>query len=436
MRRIINCLLMSLLLCLIIGENIYAATNVNQILYTEQTQIEENQTETSQEETSREETSQEETSQEETSQGETSQSGIELSVAAPSAILMEASTGKVIYEKDATEKRSPASITKIMTLLLTFEALEKGKIKLSDEVVTSEYAKSMGGSQVFLETGEVQTVDTLLKCITVASGNDASVTMAEHIAGSEEEFVKLMNQKAMDLHMEDTHFEDCCGLTNSANHYTTAKDVAIMSRELITKYPDIYKYTKIWMEDITHNTAKGSTNFTLSSTNKLIKQYQWATGLKTGSTNVAKYCLSATARKDDIDMIAVVMAAPDYKIRFQDAITMLNYGFSVSNLYEDKNEDILQPVAINGAIVDSVPIEYEGAFRYLDVEGNDLSQIEKEIELKDVIEAPTQKGDVVGEAVYRIQGKKIGSVPILYGESIKKAVYKDYVMKVFNIFLL
>lgn len=424
---------MSLLLCFIIGENIYAATNVNQILYTEQTQIEESQTETNQE-TNQE--ANQEANQEETGQEETSQSSIELSVAAPSAILMEASTGKVIYEKDATEKRSPASITKIMTLLLTFEALEKGKIKLDDEVVTSEYAKSMGGSQVFLETGEVQTVDTLLKCITVASGNDASVAMAEHIAGSEEEFVKLMNQKAMELHMEDTHFEDCCGLTNSANHYTTAKDVATMSRELITKYPDIYKYTKIWMEDITHTTAKGSTNFTLSSTNKLIKQYQWATGLKTGSTNIAKYCLSATARKDDIDMIAVVMAAPDYKIRFQDAITMLNYGFSVSNLYEDKNEDILQPVAISGAIVDSVPIEYEGAFRYLDVEGNDLSQIEKEIELKDVIEAPTKKGDVVGEAVYRIQGKKIGSVPILYGESIKKAAYKDYVLKVFNIFLL
>lgn len=433
MRRIISCLLMSLLLCFIIGENIYAATNVNQILYTEQTQIEESQTETNQE-TNQE--ANQEANQEETGQEETSQSSIELSVAAPSAILMEASTGKVIYEKDATEKRSPASITKIMTLLLTFEALEKGKIKLDDEVVTSEYAKSMGGSQVFLETGEVQTVDTLLKCITVASGNDASVAMAEHIAGSEEEFVKLMNQKAMELHMEDTHFEDCCGLTNSANHYTTAKDVATMSRELITKYPDIYKYTKIWMEDITHTTAKGSTNFTLSSTNKLIKQYQWATGLKTGSTNIAKYCLSATARKDDIDMIAVVMAAPDYKIRFQDAITMLNYGFSVSNLYEDKNEDILQPVAISGAIVDSVPIEYEGAFRYLDVEGNDLSQIEKEIELKDVIEAPTKKGDVVGEAVYRIQGKKIGSVPILYGESIKKAAYKDYVLKVFNIFLL
>ncbi len=421
MRKTINCLLMSLLLCFLLGENIYAATNVNQILYTKQTQVEENQTETD---------------QEEANQKSTDGSNVSLSVAAPSVLLMEASTGKVIYEKDATERRSPASITKIMTLLLTFEALEKGKIKLTDEVITSEYAKSMGGSQVFLETGEIQTVDTLLKCIAVASGNDASVAMAEHIAGSEEEFVKLMNQKAMDLHMDDTHFEDCCGLTSSTNHYTTAKDVAIMSRELITKHPDIYNYTKIWMEDITHNTAKGSSNFTLSSTNKLIKQYQWATGLKTGSTNTAKYCLSATARKDNIDMIAVVMAAPDYKIRFQDAITLLNYGFSVSNLYEDKNEDTLQPVEISGAIVDNVPIEYEGVFRYLDVEGNDLSNIQKEIELKDVIEAPAKKGDVVGEAVYRINGKKIGSVPILFGENVEKADYKDYVQKVFNIFLL
>ena len=212
----------------------------------------------------------------------------QISISAPSAILIEASTGQVIYEQNASERRSPASITKIMTLLLAFEQIEAGKISLEDEVVTSEYASSMGGSQVFLAAGEVQTLDTMLKCIAVASGNDASVAVAEHIAGSEEAFVGLMNEKAAELGMEDTHFEDCCGLTNSDNHYSSAKDVALMSRELITKYPQVYDYTKIWMEDITHVTSQGSSIFTLTSTNKLLKQYQWATGLKTGSTAKAK----------------------------------------------------------------------------------------------------------------------------------------------------
>lgn len=167
-----------------------------------------------------------------------------------------------------------------MTLLLTFEALEKGRIKLEDEVTTSAYAKSMGGSQVFLEEGEIQTVDTLIKCITVASGNDASVAMAEYVAGSEAEFVNMMNEKAASLGMNNTHFLDCCGLSSDSAHHTTARDVAIMSRELITRYPQIYNYTKIWMEDITHVTRQGSKPFTLSSTNKLLKQYQWTTGLK------------------------------------------------------------------------------------------------------------------------------------------------------------
>lgn len=186
-----------------------------------------------------------------------------------------------------------------------------------------------------------------MKCIVVASGNDASVTMAEYIAGSESEFVNMMNKRAEGLGMQNTHFEDCSGLTNSDNHYTTAQDVAVMSGELTMKYPDIFQYTGIWMEDITHVTARGSSVFTLSSTNKLLKQYPYTTGLKTGSTNKAKYCLSATAQKDGIDMIAVVMAAPDYKVRFQDAINLLNYGFAISNVYEDKNTDML-PKQLSG----------------------------------------------------------------------------------------
>ena len=178
-------------------------------------------------------------------------------ITAPSAIVVEASTGQVVYEKNAEERRSPASITKIMTLLIIFDYLDNGKVKLEDEVRTSAHAQSMGGSQVFLEEGEIQTLDTLIKCIAVASGNDAAVAAAEHVAGSEEEFVYLMNQRAASLGMENTHFEDCCGLTDSDGHYTTARDVAIMSRELITKYPKVYDYTGIWMEDITHTTNRG-----------------------------------------------------------------------------------------------------------------------------------------------------------------------------------
>ena len=277
-------------------------------------------------------------------------------IEAPSAVLLESSTGKVIFEQNARERRSPASITKIMTLLLTFEALDQGKIKLEDPVTVSAYASSMGGSQVFLAENEVQTLETMIKCIAVASGNDASVAVAEYIAGSEEAFVDQMNQKAAELGMVDTHFEDCCGLTDSDGHYTTAMDVAIMSRELTVKYPQVFEYTGIWMEDITHETRQGSSTFTLNSTNKLLKQYQWATGLKTGSTSKAKFCLSATATKDGIDLIAVVMGAPDYKARFKDAQTLLSYGFNVSDLYLDENTDALEDLRIEGGVEDTVPV--------------------------------------------------------------------------------
>lgn len=237
------------------------------------------------------------------------QSQAAVQIAAPSAILMEASTGQVIYEKDADEKRSPASVTKVMTLILIFDALQSGKIQLTDEVVTSAHAKSMGGSQVFLEEGEKQTVETLIKCIVIASGNDASVAMAEYIAGSEDEFVRMMNERAAGLGMANTHFVDCCGLTESPDHYTTARDIAIMSRELINKYPQIHNYSTIWMENITHVTKQGTKEFGLSNTNKLLKMATnfTVTGLKTGSTSIAKYCLSATAEKDGVRLIAAIM---------------------------------------------------------------------------------------------------------------------------------
>lgn len=355
-------------------------------------------------------------------------------VEAPSYILMEASTGQVICEENAEERRSPASITKIMTLLVIFDHLGTGRVKLDSEVMTSAYAKSMGGSQVFLEEGEVQTLETIIKCIAVASGNDASVAAAEFIAGSEQEFVNLMNKRAEDMGLTNTHFEDCCGLTDSDNHYTTAKDVALMSRELITKYPQILDYTKIWMEDITHATNRGTSNFTLSSTNKLLKMYEWTTGLKTGSTSKALYCLSATASKDNIDMIAVVMGSPSNKSRFQDAMTLLNYGYSVSALYEDPNEEKLPSLPVKGGVQEEAALVYKEPFRYLDIAGSDLNAIEKTISLPAEIEAPVARGDAVGEAVYKLNGQRIGSVSILADVTIEKAGYKDYLIKIWKLY--
>ncbi len=357
-------------------------------------------------------------------------------ITAPSAILIEASTGQVIYEKNAQERRSPASITKIMTLLIIFDYLNNGKVKLEDEVRVSAHAQSMGGSQVYLEEGEIQTLETLIKCIAVASGNDAAVAAAEHVAGTEEEFVYLMNQRAEGLGMENTHFEDCCGLTDSDNHYTTAQDVAVMSRELITKYPEVFKYTGIWMEDIIHTTNRGSETFTLSSTNKLLKSYEWATGLKTGSHSKAKFCISATAKKDNMELIAVVMGAEEGKIRFAEAISLLSYGYSVSHIYEDKNEDILPAVPIKGAICETAEVVYQEPFRYLDTTGQNLEGVEKIISLPEKVQAPVQAGGVAGEAIYLLAGNKLGSVPILFKEDIPEAVYKDFVRKVFLDFLL
>lgn len=358
-----------------------------------------------------------------------------LSLSAPSALLMEAESGQVIYEKNADEQRSPASITKIMTLLLIFDELEKGNLTLEEEVTTSAHAKSMGGSQVFLEEGEKQTVETLIKCIVIASGNDAAVAMAEHIAGSESEFVARMNTRARELGMENTKFQDCCGLTDSVEHYTTARDVAVMSRELIEKYPEVLKYSSIWMEDITHVTAKGSKPFTLTNTNKMISGYDGCVGLKTGSTSVAKYCVSAVAERDGLTLIAVVMGAPDHKVRFADASSMLNYGFGVCSVYVDDNDEQLKPLPVRHGKEDVVSLIYEDKFRYLDCDGQKISDVEKYIDLPEEVEAPVRKGETAGRAVFSVNGEQIGSTAILYAEDIGKAGFADYLGKAVGYFL-
>lgn len=353
-----------------------------------------------------------------------------------SVILMEETTGQVIYEVNADEKKPPASITKVMTMILVFEAVESGKITMTDEVVTSAHAKSMGGSQVFLEEGEVQTVETLLKCVAVASGNDASVALAEYVAGTEEEFVVRMNEKAKALGMENTHFVDCCGLTDSPEHYTTARDIAIMSRHLIHNYPEVYDFTMIWMEDIVHSTNRGDSVFTLSSTNKLLKQYPYATGLKTGFTSNAKYCVSATAKKENISLIAVVMAAETSDLRNQDAINLFNYGFSVSRLYQDTRSLGCDSLPIKGGIVETIPVACKEQFSYLDITGMDFANVQRKIMVQEEIEAPIAMGQSVGKIVYTCDGKELGSVDIVSLASVEKASVWDYYGKLFVKYLL
>lgn len=354
-----------------------------------------------------------------------------LAISAPSALLMEASTGTIIYEKDSHTQLRPASITKIMTLILIFDALAKKSISLEDTVTVSEYAASMGGSQVFLEPGETQTVDTMIKCIAVASANDACVAMAELIWGSEQEFVNQMNTRAKELDMKDTTFVNCSGL-DADGHLTTAYDVALMSRELISTYPQIQDYSTIWMENITHVTKKGSSEFGLTNTNKLIRQYEYATGLKTGSTSLAKYCVSATAEKDGVKMIAVIMAAPDYKVRFSDATTLLTYGFGRCNVYTDENKDTLPRLSVTRGVEDQVALKYEDVYRYLDTAGSDFSAITKEFQLPPSVQAPIEKNAVAGKAIYKLNNKEIGSINLLFDEAVQEAGFRDYLEQILS----
>ncbi|MBQ4284147.1 MAG: D-alanyl-D-alanine carboxypeptidase [Lachnospira sp.] len=354
-----------------------------------------------------------------------------INLESPSAILMEASTGQVIFEKDADKPMPPASVTKIMTLLLIFDAIGEGKLSLEDEVTVSENAASMGGSQVFLEPGEKQTVNTMIKCISMASANDACVAMAEHICGTEEAFVVKMNEMAKGLGMNNTHFINTCGL-DVEGHLTTAKDIAIMSRELITKYPQIRDYSMVWMDTMTHSTRKGDTEFGLTNTNKLIKQYEWATGLKTGSTSKAGCCLSATAKKDGVELIAVILAAPNSKTRFAEAISLLNYGYSVCDIYMDDAMPQIPQVMINKGKNDSVRAEYSKTFSYMFMDKVDHSTINKELKMYDNITAPIEKGDVLGQLTYTYDGETIGVIDVIASEGVEKATYWNTLNKMLD----
>jgi D-alanyl-D-alanine carboxypeptidase (penicillin-binding protein 5/6) len=359
-----------------------------------------------------------------------------VNITSKSAVLLEGSTGEIIFEKNKDEQLRPASITKIMTLLLIFEALDSGKISLDDKVTVSEYAASMGGSQVWLEPYETQTVNDMIKCISIVSANDACVAMAEFIAGSEEEFVARMNEKAKELGMNNTHFVNCCGL-DVDNHYSTAYDVALMSRELITKHPQIKDYSTVWMDSITHVTKKGESTFGLSNTNKLIKTYNGITGLKTGSTSLAKYCLSATAQRDGMDLIAVIMAAPSTKDRFGEAAKLLDYGFANCSLYADDNSKAdLGSVEVKKGVKNEVKVKANDIFHYICLKGTNKEDIKKEIELYNNISAPVKENQKIGAIHYKLNDEEIGSVDLVSSEKIDKATYGHFFGEVIQQFLI
>lgn len=358
-------------------------------------------------------------------------SGSAVDISAVSAVLLEGSTGEIIYEKEKDKELVPASITKIMTLTLIFEALDKGTLTLETPVSVSEYAASMGGSQVFLEPNETQTVDTMIKCISIASANDAAVAMAEKIAGSEEAFVKKMNEKAIALGMKHTQFKNCTGLDDNieSGHYSSAYDVALMSRELITKHPEISKYSTVWMDTIVHKTKKGESEFGLTNTNKLVRFYDGITGLKTGSTSKAKYCLSASARRDDMDLIAVVMAAPDHKKRFSEAQSLLDYGFANCHIYRDADvTQALHPVPIQGGKESHVIPVPKNTFSYLLRNEDTSAAPTRKIRYFDAQKAPLKKGAPVGSVEYYENGKKIGSVALVASQDVPAAEYVDYLL--------
>lgn len=358
-----------------------------------------------------------------TNENDSSKAETTIDLAAESALLMEASTGKILYEKNSEEQKPPASVTKVMTLLLIFEALDSGTLKLTDEVTVSTYAASMGGSQVFLEPGETQNVETMIKCIAVASANDACVAMAEHISGSEEAFVSRMNERAKELKMEHTSFVNCCGL-DVDGHETCAKDIGLMSRELTVKHPDIFTYSSIWMDEFTHTTKKGESVFGLSNTNKLLRNYEGCNGLKTGSTSKAKFCLSATATRNNISLIAVVMACPDSKIRMKDAAALLNYGFANVTLYQDeKPGEKIGTIPLLGGKERTVPYEEPSPFHYVLTKGEDSSAIQKEVKISEGLKAPVKKGETIGEIEYSMNGKPIGAVPIKASKGVEKSSF-------------
>lgn len=342
-------------------------------------------------------------------------------VAAPSALLMEKETGTVLFAKDEHAKLEPASVTKIMTLLLTMEAIDSGQLSYDTVITASAHACSMGGSQIWLKENEQMTVDDMLKAVCVVSANDCAVALAEQISGSEDAFVERMNQRAGELGMNDTTFKNACGLP-AAGHVTSAHDIAVMSRELILNHPDIRRYTTIWMDTLRDGQSQ------LVNTNKLVRFYEGATGLKTGSTDSALYCLSGTAERDGMELIAVIMKDATSAQRFEDAKTLLSYGFSTYALKNVTPETPLAPVPVTlGTQATVQPVLGEGGSLLL--EKSRAGDLQQSVTLAESVEAPVAKGDVLGTLSVTSGGEVVTEIPLLAGEEVPRVTYGQMLLR-------
>ena len=341
---------------------------------------------------------------------------VELDLEAPSALLMEKTTGQILYAKNEHQKLEPASVTKVMTLLLTMEAIDRGAIAYDDVVTVSAYAASMGGSNVYLAEGERITVEELLKAVCVASGNDASVALAEHISGVTELFVAEMNNCAMELGMKDTHFVNCHGLP-AEGHVSSAADIAIMSRELILNHPELQRFTTIWMDSLRDGA------FELANTNKLIRYYDGATGLKTGSTSSAGYCISATAERDGMELIAVVLKGSTSQQRFEDAKTMLNYGFSTYALHTVDAAEPFAPVPVTLGMEEEVALMLPQEGRQVLVRKAQAAGLTQEVTLPEEVAAPVVQGQQLGTLTVRDGEAVVLELPVLAAESVEKLTW-------------
>lgn len=343
---------------------------------------------------------------------------VDIPITSRAALLMEKETGEILFAQNEHEKLEPASVTKIMTLLLTMEAIDAGKLHYDDIVTASANAASMGGSQVFLKEGEQMTVEDLLKAVCVASGNDACVALAEHIAGVTELFVEQMNNRAKELGMNDTHFVNCNGLT-AEGHVTSAHDIAIMSRELLLHHDDIHRFTTIWMDSI-----RGG-EFQLANTNKLIRFYDGATGLKTGYTSSAGYCISATAEKDGMELIAVIMKGETADSRNADAKALLNYGFSTYALVDVKPDENLAPIPVAMGTADTVQPELGEQGGHLLLPKNQVGDLQQSVVVAESLTAPVEKGQKLGELTVSDGTKALVTIPITAAEAVPRLSWSE-----------
>lgn len=349
-------------------------------------------------------------------------------LSAKSAILIEPESGRVLYEKNADERRYPASVTKVMTLLLVFEALDSGKLNLNDTVTASEYAASMGGSQIFLSPGETMRAEDMIKSVIIASANDAATALAEHIAGSEAAFVALMNKRASELGMINTNFENVSGLDDTANdHKTTARDISIMSRELIINHPKVLEYSGIWMDTVRDGA------FGLTNTNRLIRFYSGATGLKTGSTAKAGFCISASAERNGMKLIAVIMGAPNRDARNSDAKALLDFGFASYETYRSDG-GMIEHLSVKGGNAPEFTAEYPSVCFLL--EKGSGARVRKEIVIDEMFVAPVNVGSSVGKVIYTLDGERVGECDIISRDKVEKISYEDLFQRMFAKFLL